>query len=1598
MADKKKGAKHLTELTLGIEGIKEALDEAQKIVEEKSKEIGETASKSISSAFNNLNLEKDSDIIDSKKFDELNAKVEKLSGSFREADKVVRTLSQSGEEIKRIETFIDGVGKKTDKYYKLAKDGSTTVSEKITTDYAKIEKEEEKNYKNSVSRLESLIKKQKEFTSLVGEQRTSPINKQLIEDSKSATDAMEKLNEEIKKTGKVSAEQVTQIDNLTSKNKELAGAYEEAGTKGESFLSKISDKAKWLSAFYIVDTLAKSMKEAIGIIQETENAAIELKRVISVDLSQGDIAKQLYSIAEEYGREFDDVQSVAVRFAQAGNEWNDVIKLTESTMLALNTAELDVEQSTQGLIAITSQWNIEAKDTEVLIDKINRTADRFPVTSEKIVAALQRASSSAKNANMTIEETIGVITALSKTTGRSGENIGTALNSLLIYTSKDKALQTFYEVGNDTVKKTVESYKAGAASILDVWKALSENLSELSEQQQRILLSGVDTNELGMHLEEEATEITSDIREIYGSAGTFRQNYLIALLKDIDTVEDVTQGMANVIGYSTRENKEQMKTLAASTKEFKAVWKGLVVDLGEGVLGLKNIAKSATNAGTAVGKLIKNFGGLKPVIVGVTGAITLLKRESIAGALDEIKDGFKKVKEKGTALIQTLKDIKSGSISLSNAFKKAEISSTELATGIGIAELAISALAAVYGTITNAVKEHKQAEAEARQATIENTQEKLEQSKALGTVAERFVELAEKEKLSAEESQELYKTAKELGISLKDVEIGADGAAINIDAFAEALEKAKNVANGLSKAEWENYLKSLEEEFLTVTQKDGFLGRSINNLQISLVNFTKQINETEEKAVDIFSETMDKYKKEIVDAAGDTYTVFEPLAEDAESKIQFLADLKKSLIELNKASAETEGIGKTEVYSKAIAAQEKTDAELRKLIEGQVEFAYAQRDAKTAVDGTSESVNAFTQEIVEAIGIDEVFNKDIKEMVESLLVADGVIPEIGTGLDEFANGIEISQAAIEGLDTGVNALSESLDSMQKGLDTVYNAYAEFNELGYLNLDTIQALIAAGGDYVSCLQFTENGITLNEEATAKLIDAQKANALEMIKQAAVSDALKIVQEHLRAETNNVENASDSLTNTLGVTGERVADLTIKYLNGAIAANEFARESAKAAHMATPGKIDKAALESDLMSAVSGYKGFYDYVQTSFNGIEHYSSKASKGMAKDAKKASSAAKKAASDATKAIKEELNAQKAAVKERYDAEIKEIDKAKKAAQKKYDAAKKALESEKKSIQKSFDAQKDALNDRKDSIKDYYDAQIDALKGVQKENDRLDKQEEYLKRKREAEKDIAKAATRSGVEWREKEAEAKEKLDEVESDRSKELRDQRVEDQIAALEKERDAQIKAIEAQLKGIEQAKEAALESIEAQMEALSTKKEKEMEAFDAKKEKLKEQKEAEVKAIEEQIKKADSANKTMAGNYKTNFLDPTLEATEKGFDRAFGNVEKSFGNLTQKMSREADALASKIGESVEKVKSKANTEMERMKGMQPIKVPSPPAKENPNTGAYYNARATRGMIDNPQMGGTHINNTSNQMIANIFTEAGAKTLGSRFFTRP
>lgn len=481
------------------------------------------------------------------------------------------------------------------------------------------------------------------------------------------------------------ADYAVRVNELDKQLNRLSAQFAETRASSEnmhgSFMEIVKGFAKFqLSAMVVMKPLQmirNSWADLNETLVETEDAIVALRRVAGDEAN----ANELYDLAQRYGQTFENVSELATNFARAGYEWNETIKATEAALLALNTAELDATEASDGMIAILQQFDYEASELEKIIDKLNITADNAAVSTDGLLKALSRTGSSAKNAKLSLEETVAVVTALSEATGRSGENIGTALNSLIQFSTKASALDTFSKLGGD-VEKTVELYRQGGATVLDIWEELSKVISS-NQTAESILGENFTTEEfesLNEELKQALGENFAQTTEIYDTASTFRKNYFIALLQNLDQVQESLDTMNKAQGYSQKENAQYIDTYTAKVNALEAKWQDIAND-EQGLLGIK---KTLVDMASGLLDIIQRIGGLKGVLQTVIAVASpfLVKWTLAFGA-------------------KALTSAINGVATLFSAIKTGALSANAALGAIGI-------IAGVITTIVNAVKASKE--------------------------------------------------------------------------------------------------------------------------------------------------------------------------------------------------------------------------------------------------------------------------------------------------------------------------------------------------------------------------------------------------------------------------------------------------------------------------------------------------------------------------------------------------------------------------------------------------------------------------------------------------------------------------------------------------------------------------------------------------------------------------------------------------------------------------------------------------------------------------------------------------------------------------
>lgn len=953
--------------------------------------------------------------------------------------------------------------------------------------------------------------------------------------------AEEKLAQAKEKTRKATADANTAEEKTTQARIKSQQATEkhtqstEKNTKSveknnNSFIKGRLEMTAYLASVQILQSAFTSLNQTLV---ETEDATIALQRVLPEgSATNQQIIDDLYEMSQSYGQAFDGVQQATQNFAKAGLDYEDSLKATKAALVAVNVAELDVTQATEGMIAIMTQFGYTAEDLMDIVDMLNKVGDQYAVSSEKLLTALQRTGSSAANANLSLEETIGLVTSLSEATGRSGENIGTAVNSLIQYSRKASSLDVFASLSDDAAQ-VVEDFRLGGATILDVWEAVADSINGMTAEQENLLNEWLATDEmqsLTQELHDELGDIFETTQQVYGTANTYRQNYFIALLKNMDTVQEATETAMDSQGYSIQENEKYMQTYTAQVTALTAQWQHLVseeqgfldfkkdlVEFASGILqvientgGLAQLLKEVSIIGVTVFG-VKNIKNIKTFVDNIrlaTKAQELATKATQAqAAAEKYQEIYSNYMTKTNINAATAQKLKTQATKAATTATEAQTAADKAATAAANAKnlainVGIGVVIALYTVIKTAIAEAKQARIDAAEAS----EEAAEQTRQEG---EELLELKKELEETGEATEELTNKFKE---HVKDLDYVSNDVK-NLTGGYKELSKAMREAMALQaqeQAEQDSTALSDTERLIRENTKiNTLLGKGVISSNSGFWGIGSGAAIEQFRAI----KYLDDYDELSLEAKNYFLNLenVAKLAYENDNSPEYMIEYYNYLNKVKTYLSETDQYNNDiyDLISQEIGNLKYVEDYIEQLENSQYSnwlskvtgYINENEEILTDQEKAKKYANVVLEEIEDSVYGEENYG-NIKQQKENFLEIFGLLTGYRIELDETGNAqVEVSNTTEE-TTKEFEKQSEALDTISKSFSTAKNALSEFNQNGSLSGSTLLEIRNQYKDVVPDIDTYINALSkqnITEEdvkkTLAELAVAQAESAIE-----------------------------------------------------------------------------------------------------------------------------------------------------------------------------------------------------------------------------------------------------------------------------------------------------------------------------------------------------------------------------------------------------------------------------------------------------------------------------------------------------------------------
>lgn len=1321
----------------------------------------------------------------------------------------------------------------------------------------------------------------------------------------------------------------------------------------KTMYDKITNYAKTYLIYQGFNELRKGIQETIDEMVELEYQMVQIDRVLNEQSLNIDLYRdKLIQMAYDYGNSFSNVADITLRLAQAGFDSQESLMLSEKTLLALNTAELDATQATEDMVAVMAQWGLmtgtateQAESYGEIIDKINKVADNFPTTSADILEALKKTSSAFNIAGASINETIASIVAAETASQRGGKAIGTALNNIITQLKDANRLETMKGLGIEIYTDETETQ---FNDIMDI-------MSQLSAKMQK--------------LKDEGKESSVEMQSLLEVFTVFRRNIGSSLLGEMagedSTYAQVIEELQTSLGYSLQENEKHMKTAKAAQAQFNATLLQLKTEVWEG--GLEDVFRTMLALGTDLVESItwvtKTFGAIPTAVGAVVAALTLLNKQmrlhktvsvtmsdgtktnikmlndwviKLKAAFTEVKtldSGNKKIVTSISAFTKNLRGLASaeGAAAAQTIWLTAKTVALQAVYTMGLS----FAITAIIGLFDNLIH--------AEEKAIEKTQEVMDSNnskiESYGKIIETLDDYLDKIKEIESKSN-------------GDLSLGTKGENVTelinlqteINALVDDESKKIQLVNSYT-----------DEQGNLVYEVNGAYKEQLEMIREIAQEKRKEKLDKQNENVKISSDSVEKFNKkkisqyyidEAVNLKSGQTTLRDILAiEETDKMIEKLKEYKAYLEEINattykmNAGLYPELVNQINNYENQ---QNKVNEELNEYLDLADDVAYHDLFDKKTISNAEDfqealnEINNIDYDSLKEMGINTENIKNLDDFKDRLVsIAREAYPEYVEKIEESSE----KQITAKGILQEVTTEMAKLQTQYTALTTAQN---ELNETGRLTVSTMQSLI--DNNLLSYLTVVDGKLRINAKSMEELAEQTRLKAIESLKEQAIGDLENLTIGDTANMSQIAKDALAKLETQTQKMGEEASKQT-----GNIAAFNLELERYASAAAAAVGEDPTTGMSPEeyqkkAQAIINAYKNVAKQIGSLTITRATSNKKTSSGSDSaeyQAQKAAEAAKKAEEEAYKArlkqftdyMNEKERLEKRWVDkqkelgllsnkdymyitqqriERYKKYLEEINKAT------WMAEEDRLELIKEYSEKIEDAQVDYIGYLKDQLDDEIkaledaneekiklieeeaDARIAALDKVTEATDRAREKEDYENERQSILEEISYWEQRTGREAQEALLEAKKKLAELDAEWEDTQEDWSIEDQIKQIEEERDAEIAAIES--------------AQEAEIKAMQ-------QVYDAKVKMFAETGEI---IYEGSVIQAQS----LYNAYKANFIDP-ISAELANLNKATTNTAAP----TQQQQQQYETYTIKAGDTLSKIARSFGTTVDKIMAANP-----------------------------------------------------------------
>jgi TP901 family phage tail tape measure protein len=259
--------------------------------------------------------------------------------------------------------------------------------------------------------------------------------------------------------------------------------------------------------------------------------------------------KGIFDVSRQTGTAFEEVADGALELARQGLSVEETLTRVNVALQLVRVTGIDSQKAVGGLTAAVKSFSETGISVTEIADKLSAVDTKFAVSTQDLIDGLQRASATARNAGVSFDELLALITTVQERTQRGGSVIGNAFKTIFGKIKNQESLKALDELGIKTLDASNKIRPATA--ILQELGAKLEEVGFRSVAAQGVLqkVAGERQKDILLTLLEEINKENSQFNKIIGVS----INSVGSLSEKNDRLNDTLAALLNSIVTTGRE-------------------------------------------------------------------------------------------------------------------------------------------------------------------------------------------------------------------------------------------------------------------------------------------------------------------------------------------------------------------------------------------------------------------------------------------------------------------------------------------------------------------------------------------------------------------------------------------------------------------------------------------------------------------------------------------------------------------------------------------------------------------------------------------------------------------------------------------------------------------------------------------------------------------------------------------------------------------------------------------------------------------------------------------------------------------------------------